>query len=965
MMHKVLYMKRRTKGAISVFLILIFLANYVLAALLVDGGRYRMAQVSAEAALDSANQSVLSYYNQMLYDLYGIFAVDTENVTEEEIAEVLETYINRTLAVADIDYDGYSTGLTNWLLEGNWQPGEGVDYFNDYDFEVSLTAGSSVTLASTDYVEDQIVDYMKYRAPVELAVGEDGFLNKLNGVVGIKDRLVATKDQISITNSHKDLFKKSDSLLNDINDFNKKMIAFCNNPCIEQAFREDMLASGKTKDDYAYGNYNKENAAELYDLFGKPFDSRLEEIGNYKAEEVSSVDENGQPRTAAEIADLEAKAKKELRERQEKDYKKAKEDFLNSLDPMFANAESFYNKANELRDEITEVNNAYNKYIAELQAELDKHKDNPQYQTVYAPEIAMAKSNCGEILKNVDLILSSRQFTYDLVKLGEGSNWSAFETAVGGIIDHRLNGGSPTTLKIALDAGESGNWAGETACQYFADAQADLYALMSQTSYFYKCHKAEVDVVVGGETPVNGTPTPTTDKKEEVKIVPENLKEEDLAVNYTHAVGENSSGAFGLGGNVKTDDATNILNAGLSLIEMLEDALEGVRDSVYVNEYIMTTFPNVVTVKKESDDLTALQAKRKEYRPTVAGAEYILIGSTNSNANVIAVDAELLGVRTIFNTTAIFTDTAKRHQASTLAATISGPYAPLVTIVLLLAWAVAESAIDVIMLKNGEEVLLFKSGKDWELSVEGAVENLIDVAVDTVKGMAGDLISSLHSQLENAADEVIYEVYNNAVNGVDSAVNEAKKKVQDLSDQISGDSAECKAALSSVTGEFNASADELKGQFEEWLGEPKEKAIKVINESMDTAFDKVSDEVETNLNGLSDEVKDRIKGKIPVGEVVDSGSSEGLGIKLNYQDYLRIFLLMMNQDTKVQRVQSLIQASMIHGGNENFRMESSAVAVWADMDCSIRYLFMTNAILPEDLKREGRMTFTVHGAASY
>ena len=132
---------------------------------------------------------------------------------------------------------------------------------------------------------------------------------------------------------------------------------------------------------------------------------------------------------------------------------------------------------------------------------------------------------------------------------------------------------------------------------------------------------------------------------------------------------------------------------------------------------------------------------------------------------------------------------------------------------------------------------------------------------------------------------------------------------------------------------------------------------------MDKAFDKAESTMKTQVGNLSDKVKESIKGKIPVGEVANTGHSTG--ITLNYEDYLRIFLLMMNQQTKVERIQSLIQANMIQGGNESFRMEDSAVAVWADMECEIRYLFMTNAILPEGVKRQGRMRFMVHSALSY
>ena len=198
MMKHVFYMKKSIRGAISVFLILIFLATYMLSAVLVDGGRYRMAQAMAETALDTAAESVLSYYNQMLYDLYGIFAVDSASVSREKIAEVMERYVTQTLGAADIDYSGYSTMLSNFLLEGDWEAGEGTNYFNDYDIDVNITAGASVTLASTDYVEDQIIDYMKYRVPLSLAEGAGSFLSKLEAIVNIKDRIKASKDRKSV-----------------------------------------------------------------------------------------------------------------------------------------------------------------------------------------------------------------------------------------------------------------------------------------------------------------------------------------------------------------------------------------------------------------------------------------------------------------------------------------------------------------------------------------------------------------------------------------------------------------------------------------------------------------------------------------------------------------------------------------------------------------------------------------------
>lgn len=952
MMDKVFFMKRKTKGAISVFLILIFVATYMISGLLVDGGRYRMAKVMAETSLDTAAESVLSQYNQMLYDLYGLFAVDSASVTEKQIAEVLENYVTQTLNSTDIDYSGYSTLLSNWLLEGDWKPGEGVDYFNDYDFEVDITAGSSVTLASTDYVEDQIVDHMKYRAPIELVAGADSFLNKLQGIVDIKNRMLAAKDQISVTNSHKDLFKECDTLMKDLNAFNEKMIAFCNNPCGNLAFSSNMVAGGEG--DYDSSNYNKENAVDLYEKFGKTLDDKLAEIGNYTPKLDLELSKDG-----VEIFET----AEELRARQETDYEKAKNSFFNSMQPMFTNAFSLYNEANSLRDRITTVNSNYNQYIADLQKNLDAHAGDAQYETVYKPEIALAKSNCGEILKNVDLLLSSRKFTDDIYKLGQSSNWSSFETAVGGLIDHRLNGGSPASLKAALDAGSGGGWAGETAMQFFADAQGDLQALMSQTSYFYKCHKMEVNVINGDDT-VNTTAK--ADKEEKNKVTPKDLNAKDVKVAYTVAGKEDGGDDFKLDNSVDTKKAENILNAGLSLVDTLANMLEGVRDSIYVNEYIMTTFPNVVDAKETPKDQSDLEKMRAQYNATVAGVEYILIGKTDSSANVLAVDAELLGIRTIFNTVAIFTDTAKRNQASSIAAAISGPFAPIVTIALLIAWAVAESALDVVDLKNGEDVVLFKTGSDWTLSVEGAVKKCISKAAQAVGDEISDRLSSVQEEIKKQTNEVIYDVYNGVNSGISGATGAVKSKLSESSNMIknnAGNVAEVNAALDEMNGALNAKISEVETTLTDWTGEEKDKVIKTVNESVDSAFDKVDTKLKNGLNKLSDKAMKKVEGMIPIGKVTDTGDESK--IKLNYNDYLRILLLMMNQQTKVQRIQSYIQASMIHGGNKNFKMENSAVAIWADMDCSIRYLFMTNSILPEDVKRQGRMTFTVHSARSY
>lgn len=289
----------------------------------------------------------------------------------------------------------------------------------------------------------------------------------------------------------------------------------------------------------------------------------------------------------------------------------------------------------------------------------------------------------------------------------------------------------------------------------------------------------------------------------------------------------------------------------------------------------------------------------------------------------------------------------------------------MVTIALLVGWAVAESVMDVVELKEGNEVPLFKTGSDWQLSVEGVVEKCIEVIVDKVTGVVNDMLSGVKENLNNKASQVIYEVYNGAAGSMDSAAGAIKSKTAELSasvGELSG-SAELGGAMQELNNALSDQVNKVNERVKEWTGEARDKAVKVVNESVDTAFDKVSGRIESELRKLGKDAAENIRKWLPVGKVVNTG--EQSAVKLGYTDYLQIFLLMMSQEKKVQRIQSLIQANMIHGGNAGFKMEEAPAAIWADMDCSIRYLFMGNPILPQGVKREGRLVFKVHSARSY
>ena len=957
MLDRVMKMKRRTKGAISIFLMLIFVASYVLAGLLVDGGRYRMAQVMAESALDSANESVLSYYNQMLFDLYGIFAVDSSSInlnssegaeTLSQISSVLKNYVDQTLSITDVDYSSYSTLLTNWIMEQGQDSTKETKYFDDYDFEVTIKAGSSVTLASTDYVENQIIEHMKYRAPIEIALGEDSFLGKLIGIIELKDRMVAAKDQIVITNSYKSLFQEADTLIQDLKLYNEKVIAFCHNP-EEMKFSPSLVPSTGTKD--ANGNFNIENTVDLYDLYGKELDDQLNEIGNQPIERIEGEEESDE--------EEDENIQEEYREKYEEEVKK----FYDKIMDISVKADGLHTEANDLRDRVERINNRYNEYIGELEGKLKEKPEDENYRTVYEPVIAQAKAKCGEILKNIDLILNARQYEDAIYKLGQTDSFG-FYSGLSGMIDNRCMEEeviSPYNIRSALNDGDS-NFVSSEISGYMADLEENLKKLMSQASYYYKCNCLET--VEAKEEDFKIENKEEDKKKEEFK----DLNAEDLKVNYTHASDLPAQNRDSLPDIIDTSNGEKVMDMGIQLVDGLVAILKEARDSIYVNEYIMTTFPNVVDSKDMPSEQTDLMKKRAEYAATLAEVEYILTGNPDSDGSVLTIEAELLGIRTIFNSVAIFTDSAKRNQASAIASAVSGPFAPVVTIVLLIAWAVAESVLDVVELREGsDEIPLLKKSGDWMISIEGAINKCIDTITGKITDIATDLLSNMQEQVKEKTNGMIYDIYNTTVEGMDSITTTVTSELDIWTSQAkeaTGNQAGMNSALDQMNTEVKAGINEVKTAGAELSENVKDQAVKIASESIDLAFDKTETSMKNGINGLSTKVKEDIKKNGLVPGQVENGV-ENTKVTLNYGDYMRIFLLMMNQQTKVERIQSLIQANMRYGGSKEFKMEDSAVAVWADMECSIRYLFMTNAIVPKSMKKDGRLTFTVHSARAY
>ena len=135
----------KTKGSISLFLALIMLPMMTVAGLIVDGARISAAKASLSGAGDLAMNAALSEYDQILYDVYGIFAV-SENM--EELQNNVSRYFANSIDNTGIlnDSNSYTREFINSIFSSF--SGDEMEFNNIVDLKADRFTLQGVELLS-------------------------------------------------------------------------------------------------------------------------------------------------------------------------------------------------------------------------------------------------------------------------------------------------------------------------------------------------------------------------------------------------------------------------------------------------------------------------------------------------------------------------------------------------------------------------------------------------------------------------------------------------------------------------------------------------------------------------------------------------------------------------------------------------------------------------------------------------
>ena len=193
----------KTKGVISVFLVLVLVPIVTACSLYVDASRIKLAHSVITSSGDLALNTVLSDFDADLAELYGMMASAQNN---SQAINAAKTYFKKSMVSQGLD-EAYASEFSN--IVGGLLEGQSFDTVHDLlgvkTMSVDIKPLGNANLANETLIRQQIIEFMKYRGPIE-GVSElwDDFMKIKNSVNDSKKIAKLTKDADDYYENQKD-----------------------------------------------------------------------------------------------------------------------------------------------------------------------------------------------------------------------------------------------------------------------------------------------------------------------------------------------------------------------------------------------------------------------------------------------------------------------------------------------------------------------------------------------------------------------------------------------------------------------------------------------------------------------------------------------------------------------------------------------------------------------------------------
>ncbi|HUV84970.1 MAG TPA: DUF5702 domain-containing protein [Methanosarcinales archaeon] len=689
------------RGAITVYLSIILSAVIMLSGVLMDIARIRAAEVQVRRAANTAANSALAGYDTKFKEEYGLFALHSSDTAY--LNETTEDYFGKNLLsnIEDINGKHQMYHFLKGIMINNQY--KDVDFIDLYNYKIeSIEVTPVYNFTENEITRQQIVEYMKYRAPVQFA---ENFMGKIDYVASSGDLTSSYKQKTTIEKKLGNIEKAMKRLQKHIDEINKfeirnfdsspgsnsQLIKNTKNIVLKEIYKGCKKAN--------FGNLETPEKEKAFDIMQR-IDELYEDARKQSENGIDLLDEQlWECLNAIKGGILELENIKAL-------SKQARQD-MESLKSILQDLKS-QNKPGEIENTVI---------IDAMQKDIDKYEK--LLDTDNSQSIALDLNNNLEALNQIQTSISNLPswVAKESKEISKGSLDSLENSFRKGanidIVDqHQYNAfirklASNTKIKSIYEAANS-----YKTISNILDIGKSSKGVDPRKSAAEAVKKIRKEI-----QDATGNPKKIEDPKLLPSYVvsgsyPNKIYSEDILEaqepNYDEAeIVEEFDADFDEDSTFVDESFDYIIN----FAKKLKDKAMDLRNEIYVNEYILKIFKDVVEINDSNTD-----GKSKSTFFEKGEVEYIIGGNSNEEINKYLVKGQILLIRFGMNTLHVYSDSEKRLQALEVATTVAGFTGfgiPIAHNLIMCAWGSAEAVCDIKDIYDGKKVPFIKTIENW------------------------------------------------------------------------------------------------------------------------------------------------------------------------------------------------------------------------------------------------------------
>jgi hypothetical protein len=733
---------KKSKGSITVFVTLILVPTIFFTSFMVDLARIKLYSNQAVMTADNYGQTVLTYYDNVLKELYGLFSV-TQNETALKELETLQSYMATSFNPNSQQIKWKHMKETVEYAEEKLGTGSDYSGFMPYSsaaVEVNYTPVDNANLGTDEVLSSQIGDFMKFR--IVQCIGDSG-----KGILEVLDSVQNLKGDAEAASKSAEIAEQAGELLDAAKEYYDELRKVPEYPDYIKGINE-AISNFKTE----YVNIINSDEYQAY--------VALMEIG----EDVGKA-------ASDEVSDYED-AMKNLKEGEEEPAKPSddtyeKADIYDTWSDLCPDAteeglkKSYDNAVKKITDKMAEGDITFDLFPSVMDSLAEKGGNNEKqgivqtkYETIKAlndelTSILNDEAVTESVKKGIENSLNTietigehvstyRQMDGEIKQKNDPVN-TAYKTQMDDFITKLNNYGAGAFIDGKADKDMKADDVSLLddalldESKYYDFTQNDTYesAYESLKTCFEKESNNDAEKYENMEDNAKNL---LKSKQDALSDENESTDARDIPESFGYGSGGTGSG-FNMTSMMK--DASNMFS-----FNGIEQEGEKLLLKFYTVEYDFGMFSDRVTVEREkkknetNESLTGYEMSKKINYLYGAELEYILNGANSSKDNLNAARNKILAFRAVMNFASTFLiDEVNNpiNEISEEAAAINPILGLAVNGALRLAVAGAETYDDWDLLKSGDKAYVLKTKLD-QMSAYGELQSLMSDVSDSVGG---------------------------------------------------------------------------------------------------------------------------------------------------------------------------------------------------------------------------------------